>query len=72
MAALTLVGHWFQQMPTRLQETCAMRYRVLRALKMLFATHAPPCRDGSTPLNEAMTYNKADVIALLRSVGAPE
>ncbi len=39
---------------------------------MLFATHAPPCRYGSTPLKEAMTYNKADVIALLRSVGAPE
>ena len=55
MVVLTCVGRWFQQKPTRLQETCAMRYPVLRALMMLFATHAPPCRYGSTPLKEAMT-----------------
>jgi hypothetical protein len=72
MAALTRVRRWFQQKPTRLQQTCAMQSRLLRALMMLFATHAPPCRYGSTPLKEAMTFNKADVIALLRSVGAPE
>ena len=72
MVALTLVALWFQQKPTRLQETCAMRYRVLRALMMLFATHAPPCSMGNTPLKRAIDCGKPDVIALLRSVGAPE
>ena len=48
-----------------------MRYRLLRELMMPFATHAPSC-SGGTALNWAMDRNKADVIAFLRSVGAPE
>ncbi len=34
---------------------------------MLFATHAPPCIDGHTPLKKAMTCNTSGVIAFLRS-----
>ncbi len=49
-----------------------MRYRLLRALMMLFATHAPSRSDGKTALKRAMETNAADVIAFLRSVGAPE
>ncbi len=51
--------------------TGAMRYRLLRALMMPFAPHAPSCSDG-TALKWAVKSNKADVIAFLRSVGAPE
>ena len=49
-----------------------MRYRLLRELMMPFATHAPSCSGGKTALKWAMNKNKADVIAFLRSVGAPE
>ena len=49
-----------------------MRYRLLRELMMPFATHAPSCSGGKTALKNAMSNNKADVIAFLRSVGAPE
>ena len=49
-----------------------MRYRLLRELMMPFATHAPSCSDGRTALKNAMERYKADVIAFLRSVGAPE
>ena len=49
-----------------------MRYRLLRELMMPFATHAPSCSDGMTALKWAMGENQADVIAFLRSVGAPE
>jgi hypothetical protein len=50
-----------------------MQYRVLRALMMLFATHAPPCSDtGDSLLKRAIDLNAPDVIAFLRSVGAPE
>ena len=49
-----------------------MRYRLLRELMMPFATHAPSCSRGKTALKYAMRENKADVIAFLRSVGAPE
>ena len=49
-----------------------MRYRLLRELMMPFATHAPSCSGGKTALKNAMNKNKADVIAFLRSVGAPE
>ena len=72
VATLKCAGRWFQQKPTRLQETSAMQYRAPRALKMLFATHAPPCRNGDTPLKLATDFNKPSVIAFLRSVGTPE
>ena len=49
-----------------------MRYRLLRELMMPFATHAPSCSGGKTALKFAMERNEADVIAFLRSVGAPE
>jgi hypothetical protein len=47
-----------------------MRYRLLRALMMLCATHAPPCSMGDTPLKVAIDCNNLDVIAFLRSDGA--
>jgi hypothetical protein len=34
-------------------------------------THSLPCRDGSTPLNDAINRNRSDVVAYLRSIGAP-
>ena len=54
-----------------------MQYRLLRALMMLFATHAPPCSSsfdtcGKTPLKLAILSERHDVAAFLRSVGAPE
>jgi hypothetical protein len=49
-----------------------MQYRLLRALMIMFATHAPPCSHGSTPLQYAVFYKRHDVVAFLRSVGAPE
>jgi hypothetical protein len=38
---------------------------------MLFATHAPPCSQGKTPLKVAIDCNNPDVVAFLRSDGAP-
>ena len=35
-------------------------------------THYLPCSIGSTALKYAITFNKADVIAYLRSIGAPK
>jgi hypothetical protein len=49
-----------------------MRYRLLRALVMMFATHAPPCRNGMTALRRAIDKYNPDVVAFLRSVGALE
>jgi hypothetical protein len=49
-----------------------MQYRLLRALMMLFPTHAPSCSRGISPLKNAIESNRPDVIAFLRSVGAPE
>jgi hypothetical protein len=34
--------------------------------------HTLRCSDGKTALKHAITDNKADVVAFLRSVGAPE
>jgi hypothetical protein len=39
---------------------------------MLFTTHGPPCSKGKTPLSFAIEHKNPDVIAFLRSVGAPE
>jgi hypothetical protein len=72
MVTSTPAARLFQRKPTRLREAGAMRYRLLRALVMLLATHAPPCRSGYTPLKRAIEYDKPDVVAFLRSVGAPE
>ena len=49
-----------------------MQYRLLRALMMLFPTHVPSFSQGITPLKNAIESNRPDVIAFLRSVGAPE
>jgi hypothetical protein len=35
-------------------------------------THYLPCSDGETALQAAIDFNKADVAAYLRSIGAPE
>ena len=49
-----------------------MQYRLLCAF-MIFASHAPRCSHGHTPLKIAITNGRMyDVIAFLRSVGAPE
>jgi hypothetical protein len=42
---------------TARDECDAMQCRLLRALMMLFATHAPPCSVGITPLDEAISRN---------------
>ena len=50
-----------------------MQYRLLFALMMIFASHAPRCSRGHTALKVAITHGRMyDVIAFLRSVGAPE
>jgi ankyrin repeat protein len=54
------------------RDRCDAIYRLLRALMMLFASHAPPCSLGNTPLKQAIFNNKPDVVVFLRSVGAPE
>jgi hypothetical protein len=36
------------------------------------STHSLPCSDGKTALKYAIDYNKADVAAYLRSIGAPQ
>jgi hypothetical protein len=35
-------------------------------------THYLPCSYGNTALNYAIRLNQADIIAYLRSIGAPE
>ena len=35
-------------------------------------THPPRCRTGHTPLKDAIARNETDVVAFLRSIGAPE
>ncbi len=37
-----------------------------------YSTHSLRCRDGDTALKCAILENKADVVAYLRSIGAPE
>jgi hypothetical protein len=49
-----------------------MPYRVLRALMMLLATHAPFCSLGDTPLDVAIKNNSIHAAAFLRSVCSPE
>jgi hypothetical protein len=49
------------------------RYRRLLSAALLRSqTHTLRCSSGRTPLKLAIDYNKSDVIAYLRSVGAPE
>ena len=38
---------------------CAMQYRLLCVSVMLFAAHAPPCRDGNTSLKAAIDRTEA-------------
>ncbi len=37
-----------------------------------YSTHSLRCSDGKTALKYAIEENKADVVAYLRSIGAPE
>jgi ankyrin repeat protein len=53
-----------------LRTRCCSR---LRARSLCCRTpHTQRCRDGRTALKYAISQNKADVVAFLRSVGAPE
>jgi hypothetical protein len=45
---------------------------VLRALVMLFANHAPPCRNGNTPLKLAVGNAKLVAAAFLLSVSSAQ
>ena len=72
VATLKCAGRWFQQKLTQLQKHSAIQCRLLFALIIVFVTHAPPCRGGRTALNLAIDHEKPNVIAFLRSVGAPE
>ena len=51
-------------------ETSTASRPLQRALSS-HTTHSLPCRDGDTPLNDAINRNKSDVVAYLRSIGAP-
>ena len=37
-----------------------------------YSTHSLRCSLGNTALKNAINHNKADVVAYLRSIGAPE
>ena len=53
-----------------LRDRCCSR---LRARSLCCRTpHTQRCRDGETALKGATQWNQADVVAFLRSVGAPE
>ena len=48
---------------------------ILCCIILMIATHPPVCSGGMTPLNYAsyaISQNKRDVVALLRSVGASQ
>jgi hypothetical protein len=47
-----------------------MQFRLLRALMMLFASHAPPCRHGRDCYKVAIDLSRHDLTALLRSAAA--
>ena len=51
---------------------CGECARRARARCCAAKPHALPCSDGDTPLKIAIKYNKSDVVAFLRSAGAPE
>jgi hypothetical protein len=45
---------------------------ILCCIILVIATYPPACSNGNTPLKFAIDWNKPDVVALLRSVGAQE
>ncbi len=45
---------------------------ILSCIILMLTIHPPACRQGDTPLKWAMDFDKSDVVALLRSVGAAE
>jgi hypothetical protein len=51
-------------------ETGAASRPLQRALSS-HTTHSLPCRSGENPLKLAIRNNKSDVVAYLRSIGAP-
>ncbi len=53
-----------------LLETSTASRSLQRALSS-HTTHSLPCRYGGTPLNDAINKSKIDVVAYLRSIGAP-
>jgi hypothetical protein len=58
-----------------MQRTSAHLYFAFATDFVLYYSHAPrspACSDGNTPLKLAIIFNKPDVVALLRSVGASQ
>ena len=44
---------------------------ILCCIILMIATHPSACSYGNTPLKDAIYNNKSDVVAYLRSIGAP-
>ena len=55
-----------------MQEAGAMIAMPLRACLAVRKPHALRCSDGRTPLKVAIDYNKPEVAAYLRSLGAAQ
>jgi hypothetical protein len=67
-AALKCADFWSRRKLTSPRGTGAAAARAARA----FESQPPNCSDGTTPLKYAIDSGKSDVVAYLRSIGAPE
>ena len=72
MVTSKLLNSWSSPKLTSMQETGAIIAISLRACFLLFANPRPALQRGKTPLKWAIDYNKPDVAAYLRSVGAAQ
>jgi hypothetical protein len=67
VAALKFAVFWWSRKLTSLRGTGASALPPLTIF-----THYLPCSDGSTALKNAIDWKKADVVAYLRSISAPQ
>ncbi len=70
MAASTCANCSLRAKLTSPLETCTASPPLQRALSSL-PSHSLSCRGGVTPLTRAINENESDVVAYLRSIGAP-
>ena len=52
--------------------TGAANFPAVRVCAAVLPTHALRCSNGRTPLKTAIALDNSDVVAFLRSAGAPE